>query len=30
MNSQQCGHAYTFIAAILVILLWAASGPAFG
>jgi low affinity Fe/Cu permease len=30
MTSQQCGHAYTFIAAILVILLWAASGPAFG
>jgi hypothetical protein len=23
MTSQQCGHAYTFIAAILVILLWA-------
>src|ERR1700761_8531163 len=29
-TSQQCGRAYTFIAAILVILLWAASGPAFG
>jgi low affinity Fe/Cu permease len=29
-TSQQCGRAYTFIAAILVIFLWAASGPAFG
>jgi low affinity Fe/Cu permease len=29
-TSQQCGRAYTFIVAILVILLWAASGPAFG
>jgi low affinity Fe/Cu permease len=29
-TSQQCGRAYTFIAAILVILLWAASGPGFG
>jgi low affinity Fe/Cu permease len=29
-NFAACGHAYTFIAAILVILLWAASGPAFG
>ena len=28
-TSQQCGRAYTFIAAIVVILLWAASGPAF-
>jgi low affinity Fe/Cu permease len=28
--SQQCGRAYTFIAAIIVILVWAASGPAFG
>jgi low affinity Fe/Cu permease len=29
-TSQQCGRAYTFIAAILIILVWAASGPAFG
>jgi low affinity Fe/Cu permease len=29
-TSQQCGRAYTFIAAILVILVWAGSGPAFG
>jgi low affinity Fe/Cu permease len=29
-TSQQCGRAYTFIAAILVILVWAVSGPAFG
>jgi low affinity Fe/Cu permease len=29
-TSQQCGRAYTFIAAILIILVWAATGPAFG
>jgi low affinity Fe/Cu permease len=28
-TSQQCGRAYTFIAAILIILVWAISGPAF-
>jgi low affinity Fe/Cu permease len=27
--SQQCGRAYTFAAAILIILVWAISGPAF-
>jgi low affinity Fe/Cu permease len=27
--SQQCGRAYTFVAAILIILVWAISGPAF-
>jgi low affinity Fe/Cu permease len=27
--SQQCGRAHTFIVAILVILVWAVSGPAF-
>ena len=27
--SQQCGRAHTFIAAIAVIVVWAASGPAF-
>jgi low affinity Fe/Cu permease len=28
-TSQQCGRAYTFMAAIVVILVWAVSGPAF-
>jgi low affinity Fe/Cu permease len=28
--SQQCGRAYTFIAAIVIILVWGVSGPAFG
>jgi low affinity Fe/Cu permease len=28
-TAQQCGRAYTFIAAILIILAWAISGPAF-
>src|SRR5207245_1596000 len=27
--SQQCGRAHTFVAAILLILVWAISGPAF-
>jgi low affinity Fe/Cu permease len=27
--SQQCGRAHTFIAAIVIILIWGASGPAF-
>jgi low affinity Fe/Cu permease len=27
--SQQCGRAYTFAAAILIILIWAGSGPTF-
>jgi low affinity Fe/Cu permease len=27
--SQQCGRAYTFAAAIFIILIWAVSGPAF-
>ena len=27
--SQQCGRAYTFVAAIVIILVWAVSGPAF-
>jgi low affinity Fe/Cu permease len=28
-TSQQCGRAYTFVAAIVIILAWAISGPAF-
>jgi len=28
-TAQQCGRAYTFVAAILIILVWAISGPAF-
>ena len=28
-TSQQCGRAYTFIGAILIIVVWAISGPAF-
>ena len=28
-TAQQCGRAHTFIAAILIIVLWAACGPAF-
>ncbi len=28
-TSQQCGRAYTFACAILIILIWAGSGPAF-
>jgi hypothetical protein len=27
--SQQCGRAYTFFAAIIIIIVWAMSGPAF-
>jgi low affinity Fe/Cu permease len=29
-TSQQCGRAHTFIAAILIIVVWAVCGPAFG
>ena len=28
-TSQQCGRAYTFVAAIVIIVVWAVSGPAF-
>src|SRR3569833_584069 len=28
-TSEQCGRAYTFASAILIILIWAALGPAF-
>jgi low affinity Fe/Cu permease len=28
-TSQQCGRAYTFVAAIVIIAAWAVSGPAF-
>jgi low affinity Fe/Cu permease len=28
-TAQQCGRAYTFITAIIIILVWGASGPAF-
>jgi low affinity Fe/Cu permease len=28
-TSQQCGRAYTFVAAIVIIVIWAMSGPAF-
>ena len=28
-TSQQCGRAYTFVAAIVIIMVWAVSGPAF-
>ena len=28
-TSQQCGRAYTFATAILIIIIWAGSGPAF-
>ena len=28
-TSQQCGRAYTFVAAIVIIAIWAISGPAF-
>ena len=28
-TSQQCGRAYTFVAAIVIIAVWAISGPAF-
>jgi low affinity Fe/Cu permease len=28
-TSQQCGRAYTFVAAVVVIVVWAISGPAF-
>jgi low affinity Fe/Cu permease len=28
-TSQQCGRAYTFVGAIVIIVAWAASGPAF-
>jgi low affinity Fe/Cu permease len=27
-TSQQCGHAYSFVGAIIIIAAWAASGPA--
>jgi hypothetical protein len=29
-TSQQCGRAYTFIAAIVIVLVWGAGGPVFG
>jgi low affinity Fe/Cu permease len=29
-TSQQCGRAHTFIIAIVIIVVWGASGPAFG
>jgi low affinity Fe/Cu permease len=28
-TSQQCGRAYTFVAAMVIIVVWAVSGPAF-
>jgi Low affinity iron permease len=28
-TSQQCGRAYTFVGAIVIIVAWAVSGPAF-